>query len=82
MPFNCRFLYLGGEQKLFLQNLSLLPVVSYKQCQRTLRQALRDSYLRQFPRGISRGFICGTFRGGGKSACGVRNTFFSLEFKT
>ena len=63
-----------------LQYLARLPVMSNQECQRTLRQTLRDSFQRQFPRGVSRGFICAAFREGNKDACGVRN-IISITFK-
>lgn len=72
------FCYLGGEQKIYLQYLTRLPVMSNTECQRTLRQRLQQSFRRQFPRGVMDDlFICAAFREAGKDACGVRNIFFN-----
>ncbi|KAG8198969.1 hypothetical protein JTE90_001769 [Oedothorax gibbosus] len=58
-----------GQMSNTLQQLENIPILSNTECNQTFTEMAR-TFLLQFPRGLTSGFVCAGFPEGGKDSCG------------
>lgn len=80
------YIFLGGQMSRTLKELNRIPILSNYRCNQAFTEEA-SSFRRDFPRGITSGFICAGFlEEEGRDSCGVRQsniclTIFIIDYK-